>query len=280
MAVAARGAPLGGRARGTSGRVRPRHARRAGRRCACGASTDAAPGAEAAATTETETAASPPAKGRVLVLGASGGVGKQTVELLQEAGFLVRAAVKDPAKRTATQCDDVVVLDVTQYETLPAAFDGVDAVVIACATTDFSNPFSPALVEYNGTKNVVAAARNTSAPRLVLVTSLGTEAPLLNPLNLAFGILSFKRLAEEEVQRSGLGYTIIRPGGLSNEAVPGKVQLKRRGEAATGRVWRRDVARACVAAIEAPDLADNKIVEMIAVEGAPDRELADMFGDI
>lgn len=47
--------------------------------------------------------------------------------------------------------------------------------------------------------------------QVVLVTSVGTDAPFF-PLNLLWGVLFWKKRAEEALQRSGLDYTIIRPG--------------------------------------------------------------------
>ena len=48
--------------------------------------------------------------------------------------------------------------------------------------------------------------------QVVLVTSVGTDSPFF-PLNLLWGVLFWKKRAEEALQRSGLDYTIIRPGG-------------------------------------------------------------------
>jgi uncharacterized protein YbjT (DUF2867 family) len=51
------------------------------------------------------------------------------------------------------------------------------------------------------------------ALQVVLVTSVGTDSPFF-PLNLLWGVLFWKKRAEEALQRSGLDYTIIRPGGV------------------------------------------------------------------
>lgn len=55
--------------------------------------------------------------------------------------------------------------------------------------------------------------------QVVLVTSVGTDSPFF-PLNLLWGVLFWKKRAEEALQRSGLDYTIIRPGGTRRSAVP------------------------------------------------------------
>jgi uncharacterized protein YbjT (DUF2867 family) len=53
--------------------------------------------------------------------------------------------------------------------------------------------------------------------QVVLVTSVGTDSPFF-PLNLLWGVLFWKKRAEEALQRSGLDYTIIRPGGTCRSA--------------------------------------------------------------
>lgn len=50
---------------------------------------------------------------------------------------------------------------------------------------------------------------------MVLVTSIGTDDGLLSPLG---PVLFWKKRAEEHLQRSGLAYTIVRPGGLVTDA--------------------------------------------------------------
>lgn len=67
-----------------------------------------------------------------------------------------------------------------------------------------------------GTLNLIAAAKQRGIKRFVLVTSIGAD-DLLNPLNLFWGVLFWKKRAEEELQRSGLTYTIVRPGGLKSK---------------------------------------------------------------
>ncbi|GJP59841.1 hypothetical protein CLOP_g15469 [Closterium sp. NIES-67] len=74
----------------------------------------------------------------VLVVGATGGVGRRVVEQLRAQGVPVRALVRnlEKARRLLGEDVDVVAADVTQMATLqPAFFRGVTAVVNACAVT-------------------------------------------------------------------------------------------------------------------------------------------------
>lgn len=57
----------------------------------------------------------------------------------------------------------------------------------------------------------MTAAKAKGYKKIVLVTSVGVDEPFF-PLNLLWGVLFWKKRAEEAVQRSGIDYTIVRPG--------------------------------------------------------------------
>ena len=95
------------------------------------------------------------------------------------------------------------------------------------------------------------------------------------PLNLAWGVLLWKKLGEEELQRSGLRYTIIRPGGLRSRGAPAPVVVKAGGSyglppraAPSGSILRSQVAELCVASLTAPAAA-NAVVEAVTDATAP-----------
>ena len=67
--------------------------------------------------------------------------------------------------------------------------------------------------------DMICATSWTRSLQVVLVTSVGTDSPFF-PLNLLWGVLFWKKRAEEALQRSGLDYTIIRPGGTHRSAAP------------------------------------------------------------
>ncbi|DBA79810.1 TPA: hypothetical protein ACH3X1_008471 [Trebouxia sp. C0004] len=183
---------------------------------------------------------------------------------------------------------EVIKGDVYQYSTLPAAMKGCDFVVCATGSTDRLNPFGPFNVDYQGTRNLIAAATQAKVKKFVLVTSVGTDDPLF-PLNLFFGVLFFKKRAEEELQRSGIDYTIVRPGGLQNSvpdrqreggivmAGPDTFGLPPRRS--PGSILRRQVAEICVDALSEP-AATNKVVEIVADQNEIVRPAAELFASV
>lgn len=232
----------------------------------------------------------PSAPSQVLVAGATGGVGKEVVRQLTSSGAQVRALVRDAARGAAVLPGEaeLAVGDVTRFQTLPRALRGCSAVVCATGATERLNPLGPATVDWQGVANLVAAAQQAGVTKFVLVTSIGAD-DLLFPLNAFFGVLAFKKLGETALQRSGLDYTIVRPGGLQDAPRQGQAEgsvvmagadaygLPPRQQ--PGSVLRRQVAEVCVAALVEPD-ASGKVVEVVAERSAPARPLAELFASV
>ncbi|KAG2496346.1 hypothetical protein HYH03_005576 [Edaphochlamys debaryana] len=233
-------------------------------------------------------------EGKVLVAGATGGTGKAVVDALAARGVSVRALARDTTKAASMglagvgKTTEIVRGDVFQFGSLPPALDGCSSLVVCTGARDPTDPLGPFNVDYQGTLNLLAAARQSGSVRhVVLVSSIGAD-DLLNPLNLFWGVLFWKKRAEEEVQRSGLPYTIVRPGGLKTElrqgesvgsivmAAPGTYGVPPKK---SGSILRSQVAEVCVAALAEP-FAQNKVVEVIAERDAPAKTMTELFSGV
>lgn len=188
---------------------------------------------------------------RVLVTGATGGVGQLVVAELLERGWAVRVLTRNAAK--AKQMFDgrveVAIGDTRQANTLSDAMQGITYLICCTGTTAFpsdkwdfdidskSNPLqqvldwgqiyfntdyrrakarnSPEQVDAEGVRNLVAAAPS-DLKRFVFVSSCGVERKDQPPFSFlnAFGVLDAKQKGEAAIVQSGLPYTIIRPGRL------------------------------------------------------------------
>lgn len=214
---------------------------------------------------------------KALVAGATGQTGRRIVQELVKRGVPVRALVRD---RAAAQSilppeAELVVGDVLQPETLREALG--DATVVLCATgaKPGFDPTGPYKVDYEGTKNLVDAAKAKGIEHFVFVSSLCTSK-FFHPLNLFFLILVWKKQAEEYLQQSGLTYTIVRPGGLKNEDNPDAILMSSADTLSEGSIPRTKVAQTCVEALYSPN-ARNKIVEIVAKPDAPAKSFDDLF---
>jgi len=250
---------------------------------------------------------------RVLVTGATGGVGQLTVATLLEKGYQVRVLTRsaEKAQKMFDNRVEIAIGDIRQPTTLPPTVQNVTHIICATGTTafpsakwDFDNTDevkgigsliewskiyldsqyrnakaknSPEQVDAQGVSNLVAAAPK-ELKRFVFVSSCGIlrkDKPPFSLLN-AFGVLDAKHKGEEAIIRSGLPYTIIRPGRLIdgpftsydlNTLLKAKTGGKLgvvvgTGDTLSGDTSRIDVASVCVECLENP-VTKGKIFELV-----------------
>lgn len=217
---------------------------------------------------------------KALVVGATGETGRRIVHQLKARDISVRALVRDRTKAQSLLSDEaeIVVGDVLQSDTLGRAM--ADCTVVFCATgaSPSLNPFEPYQVDYEGTKNLIDAAKASQIKHFVLVSSLCTSQ-FFHPLNLFWLILVWKHQAEQYLQKSGLTYTIVRPGGLKNTDEYPPIVMSSADTLFEGSISRTQVAQVCVESL-AYATAQNKIVEVVARPDAAERSFAELFASV
>ena len=214
---------------------------------------------------------------KAFVAGATGETGRRIVSQLLDRSIEVRAFVRDAEKARSIFPAGVEIVsgDVLRVDTLKEAMAGCTVVVCATGARPSIDPTGPYLVDFEGTKNLVNASKAAGIEQFVLVTSL-CVSKLLHPLNLFWGILVWKKWAEEYLQRSGLTYTIVRPGGLKNDDNDDRIVMQGLDSLFDGSIPRTKVAQVCVEAIGNAS-SRNKIVEIVARPDAPEKTVAEWF---
>jgi len=214
---------------------------------------------------------------KAFVAGATGETGRRIVSQLIDRGIEVRVLVRDVEKARSIVPAGVEIIagDVLRVDTLQDALAGCTVVFCATGARPSLDPTGPYLVDFEGTKNLVNASKAAGVEQFVLVTSL-CVSKLLHPLNLFWGILVWKKWAEEYLQRSGLTYTIVRPGGLKNDDNDDRIVMQGLDSLFDGSIPRTKVAQVCVEAI-GNESARNKIVEIVARPDAPEKTFAELF---
>ena len=217
---------------------------------------------------------------KAFVAGATGETGRRIVQELVKRNIPVRALVRDleQARAILPESAELVVGDVLKPDSLSAAM--ADSTVLLCATgaKPSFDPTGPYKVDYEGTKNLVDVAKAKGIEHFVFGSSLCTSQ-LFHPLNLFWLILVWKKQAEEYIQKSGLTYTIVRPGGLKNEDNPYPVVMSSADTLFDGSIPRTKVAQVCVEALFDP-AARNKIVEIVAKAEAPEKSFDQLFASV
>ena len=211
----------------------------------------------------------------VLVTGASGFVGSHLVPALIDAGHEVVALVRSEAsgdlvERRLTPAQRAGLTtrrgDVTDRASLPAALDGVDAIVhLAALPRDWDGGASLRLVNTEGTRNLVRAATDAGVRRFVHLGALGVaDEPELH-------YASSKAKAMALVRASGLDWTIISPSvlfgprdGFFNilaglvRMSPGVTPITGRGDARFQPLAIDDLARVVVRVLADPATASTE----------------------
>lgn len=214
---------------------------------------------------------------KILVAGATGGVGQLVVAKLLAKDLNVRALTRARSKAELMFDNKVEVVegDIRYPNTLTKITEDIEYIICCTGTTafpslrwDFANLFqpsnSPKAVDGEGVKNLIAAAPQ-DLKRFVFVSSGGVLRKDELPYNIlnAFGVLDAKLTGEKAIIASGLPYTIIRPARLIdgpytsydlNTLLRAKTDGKKAveidpGDRLSGETSRIDVANACVEAL-------------------------------
>ena len=212
---------------------------------------------------------------QLAVSGASGKTGWRVVDEALKRGQSVRAIVRPgsvlpPALAQAEQEGRLEVrrLQLDTAEALLHALQGCTALVIATGARPSINLAGPLQVDAWGVQAQLQACRSIGVRRVVLVCSL-CAGRWLHPLNLFGLILVWKRVGERALERSGLDWTVIRPGGLSerDDGLESEGILWTGPDAQTSNaIPRRLVAKACVEALDTPE----SIGRILEVTSRPD----------
>lgn len=187
---------------------------------------------------------------KLLVIGASRGVGFELLQQAIQAGHEVTAVVRSP-QRLPISHENLKVIkgDILDKTVIEEAVKGQDAVCVAIGIKATRQPVS---VFSEGTKTVVEAMKKSSCRRLICVTGIGAGDSrghggfwydkIFNPLLLKTNYEDKDR-QEAIVRESGLDWVIVRPGFLTNGSRTGKYRvLTELSGVKTKRISRADVA--------------------------------------
>jgi uncharacterized protein YbjT (DUF2867 family) len=187
----------------------------------------------------------------VAIAGGHGQIALRLTRLLTERGDQVRSLIRNP-----DHADDIreaggepVVCDLEEADDalVATAVRGADAVVFAAGAGPGSGAQRKGTMDLGGAVKLIAAAKASGIGRYVMVSSINADPN--HPGDDTFSVyLRAKGEADAELAASGLDYTIVRPGPLTNDPGTGRVAL----DAGRGEVTRDDVAAVLAAVIHEP----------------------------
>ena len=234
---------------------------------------------------------------KVVVAGATGQTGRRVLERLaaqpglsvvagvrnvekaqkslQESSTVVRGAMVQQVASVDTSSVELQHLDVVQdsVDQLASTLEGANALVI-CTGFIPGNPLKmndeAHKVDNVGTCKLVDAAKQAGVKKVVMVSSILTngrnwgqeKSPGFVVTNAFGNVLDEKIIAENYLRKSGMDYTIVRPGGLKAKPPTGELIIAKEDTLNSGEVSRDLVADVCVASISDAK-ASNKVLEII-----------------
>jgi uncharacterized protein YbjT (DUF2867 family) len=204
----------------------------------------------------------------VVVAGGHGQIGLRLLTLLAERGHRARGLIRNPGH--APDLEDVgaepVVCDMEALDDLSECCAGADAVVFAAGAGPGSGPERKQTVDYDAAVKLMHAG----VRRYVIVSAIAADRPQewsdqMRPYYEA------KAGADDRLQESGLDYTIVRPGGLTDDPGTGRVLVGTGLDYA--QVPRDDVAAVLLALLEEPS-SIGKTFELVSGDEPIDEAIA------
>jgi uncharacterized protein YbjT (DUF2867 family) len=194
---------------------------------------------------------------KLLIIGATGPTGKELVNQSLAKGFAVRALVRNAATAAFPGSVEIAVGNVLGQESLKKAVEGQEAVICSLGSAA-TGPFKEMTLLSQGTANLIAAMQSLGVARLICITGVGAgdskgHGPwyynfLIQPLMLR-GVYEDKTRQETAVRNSGLDWTLIRPGILTNGPAKGVNAVRALTDLTgikAGTIRRADVAAFCL----------------------------------
>jgi putative NADH-flavin reductase len=160
---------------------------------------------------------------KILIIGGTGGTGKQLIKQALILGLKVTVLARTPEKINIEHPNlKVLKGDVLDYSSVSNAMQSQEAVLSALGHRLF---FNPTKILSEGTKNIIRAMNENNVKHLICITSLGiNETRFKLGIYYTLFVIPFiiffyfrdKALQERLIEKSNLDWTIVQPGQLTN----------------------------------------------------------------
>jgi uncharacterized protein YbjT (DUF2867 family) len=189
----------------------------------------------------------------VLVAGGHGKVAMRLLRLLAADGHRARGLIRKPEQAADLEALGAVAVlgDLEADASLDEYVQGADAVVFAAGAGPGSGPARKRTVDLGGAVKLVDAALAAGVRRYVMVSSIGAQRPQAASGGMR-PYLEAKAEADRYLTASGLDYTVVRPGSLTDDPGTGRVRVST-DLGARGPVPRDDVAAVIAQVLDAPN---------------------------
>lgn len=188
----------------------------------------------------------------IAIAGGHGQIALLLGRLLADDGHRVRGIIRKPEQAADLEAAgmEAVVFDLEHDDGLGAAIEGADGVVFAAGAGPGSGAERKLTVDRDGAVKLIEACRQAGISRYVIVSAMGAN-PGVTGDDVFQVYLRAKFEADEALRQSGLDFTVVRPGRLTDDPGAGMIALG--PELERGAIPRPDVAATLALVLPAPN---------------------------
>jgi uncharacterized protein YbjT (DUF2867 family) len=188
----------------------------------------------------------------VVIAGGHGQIALRLEELLSGRIERVRGLIRNPEHGAdlETRGAEPVICDMEAEDDLAPFVEGADAIVFAAGAGPGSGPERKRSVDLGAAVKLIDAAGRLGIDRYVMVSAIGASDPERSSEAMR-PYYDAKAEADSELARSGLAFTIVRPGALTDD--PGTAHIRAGQDIGSGSITRDDVAATLAAVLAAPN---------------------------
>ena len=192
----------------------------------------------------------------IVVAGGHGKVGLRLLRLLADRGHRARGLIRNPdhAPDLHEVGAEPVLCDIEALDDISGCCEGADAVVFAAGAGPGSGPERKRTVDHGGAVKLIDAAKKNGIERYVMVSAITVDRPELWSEQMV-PYYEAKRDADQALIDSGLVYTIVRPGSLTDDTGTSLVEIGFGLE--RGEISREDVAATLLFTLDAVNTHDK-----------------------
>lgn len=190
---------------------------------------------------------------QIVIAGGHGKIAMLLHSMLVERGHHVRGLIRSPDQAADLQREgaEPAVCDLETEDDISGAVGIADAVVFAAGAGPGSGAARKWSVDQDGAIKLMDAAKRNGIRRYVMISAMNAEQPRGGEVFQIY--LQAKAEADAALRASGLDYTIVRPGRLTDEPGTGRVAIAR--DLPRGEIPRADVAEVLMHVLENPSTA-------------------------
>ncbi|WP_413402711.1 SDR family oxidoreductase [Pseudoalteromonas sp. KJ71-7] len=178
---------------------------------------------------------------KTLIIGASGQIGKMATKLLLENEQNVVALVRDKSKLHDLDSPFLSIVEQDLEGDFSNAINGCDQVIFAAGSGGSTGTDKTVLIDLWAATRAATYSKKQGVKHFIMVSSIGADDPDAIQSDLKPYLVA-KHMADRHLINSGLNYTIVRPGSLTNENASKLISTERPKDRDKAIISRENVA--------------------------------------